>query len=135
MGVVDEKRPLAVLQAASTSFRCGVEFGERNGNLDLVYEYQRDDGWVRAGLRFLGVAAYRSRAESLCTLWHVEGVYDTLVEVVPSDWVAELDRAFEAHDDGIPRDETHHFMIYVDSAGSFEVAASSWSWLPEEPAE
>ena len=28
--------------------------------------------------------------------------------------------------------EIHHFMIYVDSAGCYEVAAASWSWLPEE---
>jgi hypothetical protein len=27
----------------------------------------------------------------------------------------------------------HHFMIYLDSAGCFEVIAESWEVLPEEP--
>lgn len=131
--VIEEKRPLAVLQAASTSFRRGVTFGQRNGFLELAYEYSKDDTWVRGGLRFERAGAYRHRGESRCTLWHVADVYDTLVEVVPSEWVAELDAALEANRGG-PR-EIHHYMIYVDSAGSFEVAAASWSWLPEETTE
>jgi hypothetical protein len=29
----------------------------------------------------------------------------------------------------------HHFIIYIDSAGCFEVAAESWYLIPEERIE
>lgn len=133
--MTEEKRPLATLPVASTSFRREAEFGAPGGQVELTYEFQRDGVWVHGGLRFEGACAYRHRGESRCTPWHVEGAYDTLIEVVQSDWVAELDSAFDTYQAGMPQRELHHYMIYVDGAGSFEVAASKWSWLPEQPAE
>jgi len=97
------------------------------------YDRYRDDQFVgtfRSGLRFLGVRAHRHRAESHCTLWHIEGAYDTLVEVEDSEWVAELLALSTARKMG--NWEVHHYMIYLDSSGCYEIAARSWEVLPEE---
>ena len=129
--MIEEKRALAKLPAPSGSFRSEPQFAVPAGQVQLTYEYGGPGDWVRGGLVFTGACAYRHRGESRCTPWHVEGVYDTLVEVVPSDWISELDAVFDEHQAGMPRRGLHHFMIYVDSAGSYEVAAAEWSWLPE----
>jgi hypothetical protein len=96
----------------------------------LQFQYQRDGTRVRGGIRFEHVAATRTRVERNSTVWHIEGAYDTLVEIVPSAWAEEIRAATEAR----WRDHwaLHHYLIYVDSAGSFEVLADSFRVLPEE---
>ena len=63
----------------------------------------------------------------------MEGVYDTIAEVEQSDWISELFAAEPPETWGSW--EMHHFMLYVDSAGCYEVAAASWSMAPEERIE
>jgi hypothetical protein len=122
---------------ASTSFRRDAQFGAPDGHVQITFEYERGGIWFGGGLQFYGTCAYRHRGEGRCTEWHIAGAYDTLVGVENSAWVAELDAVCAEHFavPGIPRKLKHHFMIYIDSVGSYEVAAESWSWLPEEPAE
>jgi hypothetical protein len=127
---VSEKVPLATLPVPSTSFLSDPVFEDLGGDALLRFEFDRDGVAYRGGLRFEKVRAYRFRSEGHCTAWHVEGVYDTLAEVSGSEWVSELLDAESAGSRG--RWEIHHFMIYVDSAGCFEVGAASWSWLLEE---
>jgi len=110
-----------------------LDFG--GGTLTLRYDYDRysDDHFVgvfRSGLRFRAVRAFRHRAESHCTSWHVEGAYDTLVEIEGSEWVAELRTLSMARKMGDW--EMHHYMIYLDSSGCYEIVAQSWEVLPEE---
>jgi hypothetical protein len=95
-----------------------------------LFEFEREGTAYRGGLRFAKVRAYRFRSEGHCTVWHIEGAYDTLAEVSGSEWVGELLAAEPTETWG--RWEIRHFMIYIDSAGCFEVGAASWSWLPEE---
>lgn len=128
--VFEEKVPLASLPVPSTSITSHVRFEYPGGDALLRFDFYRDETPYATGIRFEKVRAYRFRAESHCTAWHINGVYDTLAEVTGSDWVAELHMAESPSAWG--RWEIHHFMIYVDSAGCFEVAAGSWSWLPEE---
>lgn len=125
-----EKRALANLPAPSTSFESDPTFTypTEGGGAELRYEFERDGVLVRAGISFEKVRAFRFRAESHCTLWHVEGAYDTLVEVAQSAWVNELRTSEPKFTGG--RWEMRHYMIYVDSGGAFEVVAASWSWLP-----
>lgn len=125
-----EKIALATLPAASTSFLSDATFEHPGGKALLRFEFERDGAAYWGGLRFEKVRAFRFRAEGHCTVWHVEGVYDTLAEVFGSEWVSELLAAEPAETWG--RWEIRHFMIYIDSAGCYEVAAESWSWLPEE---
>lgn len=105
------------------------------GTLTLLYDYDRyqDEHFVgtfRSGLRFRLVRAYRYRAESHCTTWHVESSYDTLVEIEDSEWVAELRALSTSRKMG--DHEMHHYMVYLDSSGSYEIVAGSWEVLPEE---
>jgi hypothetical protein len=125
-----EKLPQGTLPVPSTSFTSDACFEHPGGEAVLRFEYLREGERFRGGIRFEKVRAYCFRSEGHCTAWHVEGAYDTLVEVTPSDWVAELLQAEPAETWG--RWEVHHFMIFVDSAGCYEVAAQEWSWLAEE---
>ena len=79
------------------------------------------------GLRFTRVRAFRFRAEGHCTAWHIEG---DLVEVERSSWVAEL----LADEMTGSQWKIRHFLIYIDDAGAYEVAAEDCEWLPEEAA-
>lgn len=96
----------------------------------LRFQYYRNEKMYRSGIRFNGVLAIRTRAERCCTSWHVEGAYDTLVEVDGSSWVEEM-RA-DTTERWRNEWETHHYMIYLDSAGCFEAIAASWDILQEE---
>jgi len=98
-----------------------------NGNLDLAFEAVRASGeHYQAALHFVRVRAYRQMAEAYCGLWEVEDVYNRLVEVDASHWISDM-RAKDirgGHDWRL-----HHYMIYLEDAGCFEVVADSWSWL------
>lgn len=123
------KLPRATLPVPSTALLADPTFYDPGGDAELRYEFDRDGAVVRGGFRFEQVRAFRFRAEGHCTVWHVDA-YDTLVEVTPSDWVGELRAAQPA--EARTNWEIHHFLIFIDGAGAYEVAAASWSWLPEQ---
>jgi hypothetical protein len=120
------KKPLYQIPVPSTEFG-----GDAYLHGDSIrYEYYRDGILYRSGIRFQRVPATRTRAERCCKLWHSEDAYDTLVEVEGSQWLDEIraDTAERWRNEW----ETHHYMIYLDSAGCFEFIAASWEVLPEE---
>ena len=96
----------------------------------LRFQYFRDGTLCRSGISFEKISATRTRAERCCKAWHVEGAYDTLVEIEGSAWLEEI-RA-DTQEMWRNQWEMHHYMIYLDSAGCFEIIASSWKILPEE---
>jgi hypothetical protein len=125
-----QKVQRGLLPVPSTSFTSDVVLEAPGGYVALFFEFRRDGEAYRGGVRFEKTRAYQFRTESLCTAWHVEGVYDTIAEVVGSSWVGELIAAEHA---GMPEpSDLHHYMLYVDSAGCFEFAAASWALLAEE---
>jgi hypothetical protein len=124
------KVPLAALPVPSTSFLSDAVFEHPGGEAWLTFEFSRDGVAYRGGLGFARVRAFRFRSEGHCTPWHVAGTYDTLAEVVESPWVRELLAAEPTETGG--HWDIHHFMIYIDSAGCYEIGAASWSWLTEE---
>lgn len=130
MTASSEKRPLATLPVPSTSLLSDATFEHPGGEALLRFEFEREGVASRGGLRFEKVRSYRFCAEGHCTAWHVTDVYDTLAEVQDSEWVDELPAAEPSETSG--RWDVHHFMVYIDSVGCFEVAAAAWSWLPEE---
>lgn len=125
-----EKVPLAELPVPSTALRTDPVFEHPGGEALLRFEFERDGVAYRGGLRFEKVRAYRFRSEGHVTSWHVRGAYDTLVEVIGSDWVAELLAAEPPEAWGCW--EIRHFMIYIDGAGCYEIGAAAWSWVQEE---
>ena len=112
------KKPLYQVPVPSTEFEGGGAYlcGDT-----IRFEYYRDGILYRSGIRFHRVPAARTRAERCCKSWHIEA-YDTLVEVEKSSWVEEI-RA-ETSERWRNEWETHHYMIYLDSSGCFEIIAA-----------
>ncbi len=125
-----EKVPLGELPGPSTAMTSDPVFEADGGAATLQLEFDRDGMIYRSGVRFERPRAYRVRAEGHCSEWHIDGVYDTIAELKESDWVAELIADTPAESWALW--EMRHFMIYIDSAGCFEVVGSAWSLLPEE---
>jgi hypothetical protein len=97
----------------------------RTQGSDLVVDLDFDDEGrvVSSMLCFTKQRAFRYRAETLCTGWHVAGTYDNVCEIEDSTWVEEL------RGDAVPewRDywTLRHFMVYIDGFGCLEVVAES----------
>jgi hypothetical protein len=126
--VVDEVRELVALPVPSTEID-DVWLKASSGAVTIGFacggDQSRGDEW-----RFVRARAYRHRAESHCTGWHVKA-YDRLVEILDSSWVAELRHAMPI--DLRHRFEMRHFMICFDSFGCYEVVAQAWSAVAGTP--
>jgi hypothetical protein len=98
--------------------------------LSFVFEDDDDSRFV-ARVEFSGVRAFRKRAESFCTVWHVEDAYDTVVEVLDSVWISEL--ASDLSDRWKGRFPMRHFLLYLDSFGALEVIGARVEMIPPTP--
>ena len=129
MNPVGAKRVIGPLSPPPSAYTEDVVFTHPGGDAELRCIYERDGAMFAGGLRFQRVRAYRFRAEGHCTAWHIEGAYDTLVEVEQSKWIGELLAAESSEPFG--QWKIRHFLIYIDGAGAYEVAAEGVEWLPE----
>jgi hypothetical protein len=87
------------------------------------------NGEVPAGeLVFDGVTAFRFRNE-LHSLGFIPGSYDRLVEVIESDWLAEL-AAIEPTRISPSVKECHHFAVLLSNNGYLEVVSEAVELLP-----
>lgn len=123
------KRVIGPLSPPPSAYTEDVLFSHPGGNAELRCRYERDGLLYSGGLRFRRVRAYRFRAEGHCTPWHIEDAYDTLVEVEQSEWIDELLVAEASETRG--HWKIRHFLIYIDDAGAYEIAAEDVEWLPE----
>jgi hypothetical protein len=94
----------------------------------LTYVVKSSLGLTQRGLRFSGVRAFQFRGEPECTPWHITDVYERLAEVSDSVWLADLRQTKSAQRAAWPM---HHYMLYREDVGCYEVAAGAWSWIPE----
>ena len=127
---MSSKKSLHTVPVASTSFITEAYWDGKGMSPAIRFGYEKDGVEYQSGIEFRRVLAMRKRAERCCKAWHIEGAYDTLTEIESSPWVEEM----RADTTGQWRDkwETHHYMIYLDSVGCFEVIAESWAALQEE---
>ena len=132
MNAVGTKRVVGSLSPPPSAFTEDAVFIHPGGDAELRCTYERNGSMYVGGIRFHRVRSYRFRAEGHCTAWHVEDAYDTLVEVERSAWVGELLAAEPSETGG--HWKILHFLIYIDGAGAYEVAAEDVEWLPEEAA-
>ena len=125
-----EKRLLYTIAVPSTEFLSGAYWDGKGPSPGICFRYQKGGVKYQSAINFQRVLAIRTRAERGCTAWHIEGAYDNLVEIENSPWVSEV----RADTNPQWRDQwaMHHFMIYLDSVGCFEVIAESWAAF-EEP--
>jgi len=124
---MSSKRPLHTISVPSTSFTTEAYFDGQGITPTIHFGYEKDGVTHHGGIKFGKVAAVRTRAERCCKSWHIEGAYDTLVEIEGSAWVEEM----RADTQEMWRNKwaMHHYMIYLDSVGCFEVIAESWAVL------
>jgi hypothetical protein len=114
-----QKKTILDLPLPSTSAIKSPVLCTHTGNLLLKMDMDDDVQIHSICLCFIKQRAFRKRAETYCTEWHIKDVYDTVCEVIDSDWVNELhlSAAIEWRDKWVLR----HFMIYVDGFGCLEV--------------
>jgi hypothetical protein len=125
-----EKRKLYELPEPSTASVTDANLQVTGKIGVLKFDYVRDGTPYRSGVKFLGVVATRTFGERSCTVWHIEQCYDALCEVENSDWIDEI--RGQMPDRYKSEFNVRHFMIYLDSAGCFEVLAESFENLKEE---
>lgn len=122
---MDSKKPLYQMPVPSTELEGDASLC---GNI-LCFQYYHNGVLQRRGIKFNRVSATRTRSERCCTEWHIEGAYDTLAEVEGSSWLREV--VLDTQEQWRSKWEMHHYIIYLDSAGCFEVVAESWQLAQE----
>lgn len=93
----------------------------------IRFAYKVNGIEIHKAIGFYRVYAFRTKCELCCSLWDIEDAYDTLNLIEESDWINEIRS-------NIPDHFKHnwnpnHYLIYLDSSGSFEFIAEAWSLL------
>ena len=118
------KKALHTVPVPSTDFTGEAYFDGHGASPGIRFEYQKNGTKHQGWIRFSKVSAVRTRAERCCTAWHIDGTYDTLVEVEASAWLDEIQA--DTAEQWRNKWQMHHYMIYLDSVGCFEIIAESW---------
>ncbi len=110
---------------------CGdIRLSADGSQLVAEYEYlsEGDDRNIVGRLSFSGVTAFRFRNE-MHSLGFAEGSYDTLVEIIDSEWRREL---LGIEPSGIwgSVENKKHYAVFFSSNGYLEVIAESFEELP-----
>lgn len=85
--------------------------------LVVAYDFETEDGSYRwEEFSFRGVVAFTFTAMSSCNEDQISA-YDQLVVVTNSDWPRSV---------GELREEVHHYRIFFDEAGCYEVLAAEF---------
>lgn len=97
-----------------------------NAVLTCVYEHR--GAMYSGGFSFSQVRAIRFLAEAHTEIWHLAAAGSgVLVHVHDSAWIHDLRSAQPGYSDRwLPR----HYLIYVESEGAYEIAATSFETLP-----
>jgi hypothetical protein len=121
------KKILYTVPVASTGFTTEAYWDGKGARPGIRFEYAKEGASTihQGGIVFKRAIVLQKRSERCCTAWHIEGAYDNLVEVVDSPWIRSI--ASEITDGVRITGGMHHYMIYLDSVGCFEVIAESWS--------
>jgi len=124
--VTDLRTTLWALPVPATDLD-DVGFSDDGGTSTLRFRNHDGADPYQGGLAFRWPRAFRHLAESHCTEWHLEA-YGELQEVEDSAWIRELVSVMRVRNTF----EMHHYVIYLDSSGCYEVVAASWAALPDE---
>lgn len=119
-----KKTQMFALPFPSSAVMQGPALVDDERGLTVSITCADDDGRPRSSsVVFKNPRAYRRREETYCTAWHVQDTFDTICEVIDSEWVDELrgDAVPEWRDRWVLR----HFMIFLDGFGCLEVISES----------
>lgn len=95
----------------------------RPGHATLKYDAEGPDGIVWTALEFSGTVAVRFTPDATCAPWMVEA-YTRVCEIEDSEWAAEL-RSATRDGEGMLPASAHHFFVYFDHVGCWEVLADA----------
>lgn len=87
----------------------------------IFMEFNENEKQIPVEIKFVRIFAIRTRSEICCTTYHIKNAYDKLVEIDDSDWVSEI--LLDTQESWKNKITPHHYMIYLDSVGCFEVLA------------
>jgi hypothetical protein len=87
---MNRKRPLYTIPGPSTSFTTEAYFDGQGISPAIRFGYKTDGYIIAAESNSATFLATRTCAERCCQLSHIEGAYDTLVEIEDSPWVEEI---------------------------------------------
>lgn len=88
--IMDFKKPLYTITVPSTDFIAEAYWHGKGVTPTIRFGFNRDGINYQGGIEFRQVLAMRKRAERCCTAWHIKDAYDTLVEIVDSSWINEI---------------------------------------------
>lgn len=108
----------------STAFYSDVKLAFEGSELTIKFDYYKDDKIYKSGIKFIGTRCFKHCSEIHCSAWQIEDVFDTLMEILNSRWIDELYRITPL--DLIEKAEMHHYIIFMDSTGCFEIIAREW---------
>ena len=94
----------------------------------LYYDFVRAGARTCGRIRFERVPAYHFRAERCMQIWQYDAA-DVLVEVEDSEWLREIRAETDPHTR--EPEMMHHYAVYLESIGTWEIIAASWQALPE----
>jgi hypothetical protein len=127
--IIASKQALYEIPVASTSFLREAYWDGATSSIRFAYELEYGETpeyQIReVQIKFRRPMLLVTRAESFCRVEHIEGCYDTLVEVTPSAWLQS--EYTEEVQTKARMKELHHYMIYLDSVGCFELLAESFT--------
>lgn len=113
-------RRKAMLQFPEQSDLGQLEIHDVGGDILATIKYDIDSSNSMFWMKFNNVRAYRYHAESHCTMYHLKGSYETLLEIQGSQWQQDVRAASKTSQWTL-----RHFMFYAESHGCFEVLAES----------
>ena len=126
---MNSKTLLLTVPVPSTEFATEAYLVTKQNPISLCFEYRTGHSVRRGCFSFDHPATYRYTAERCCIPWQIDDSYDSLVEVVDSEWVNEVRaRMHSVNREAFPM---HHYMIYFDSVGCFEFIAAGWHYTED----
>ena len=100
------------------------------GKMELRYNFFKDSIIYKTGFLFNRIQAFKFEADLYPEGWKIDHSYDTLIQVVNSPWIEEMEEG--QSEDIIKRRTLNHYLIYFHHFGCYEVVAATWDTLPVE---
>lgn len=119
--MINQTKKIWQLPSMSQEFLNGPQVLLTRSTVTIKYDYETSTGEYQwASMIFRGVLGFAFTTRRACSVEQIRS-YDTLVELEPSDWVTEL---LSRWSDILERPVVHHYRIYFDDIGCYEIAAT-----------
>ena len=123
-----------VFELCSPGFGQTMKWGIRVWRLDILIDYTyptENEDFNRAQVVFKGGRAYRWTRSRLCVPEMVDA-YDKVLEIVDSQWAADATKRLRKDPAESDTLVLHHYMVYFDGGGCYEVLAESVSLIQDQ---